>query len=345
MWGQPRKPSWRFLLLDNRDRELGLLDGVKGGSIEVAALSRLGGNGQLQIDERGQDIDWLSHRVQVVYNPGIAGVEGWPIATMMFTSPTLRKTATHVSYDVTLLPKMAVIDEDAVTADFTVDTGVNVIDTVVGLLESTGETRIAATGSDRVQVNPQTWEAGTSKLTIINDLLTSVDYWSLWCDGAGQFRVEPYTAPGDRAVSMRFVAGDGAFHRAVWERAQDLSSVPNRFIVVGQGSEDEEPLVGVAELPAESPFSFESRGKWVTRTEEGVEVADQLAADALAARRLNDLLAPVARLTVEHAVVPLVPNDRVHFRPYGLSARDATVQKMTYSLGFNGHVRAEWREL
>lgn len=340
-----RQPRWRFTLLDRNDQPLRRLDGVTGGDVKVEALTRLGGSGSLALDERGQGIDWMSHRVQAVYDPGISGVDGWPIATMLFTSPHLTRQDGLIGYSVELLPKLAVIDEDATETGYSLAAGANIVDAVVALIESTGETRISATPSDKVLANPQTWPAGESKLTIINDLLTSAGYWSLWCDGSGLFRVEPYLSPADRPVAYRFEAGQASIHKAGWEREQDLASVPNRYVVVGQGTDEEPPLVGVAlnEDP-DSPFSFQARGRWITRTETGVEGADQAVFDQLAQRRLTDAMSPTGKLSVIHAPVPLEPNGRVAFRTAPVSV-DATVMSMSYSFAWDTQVDAEWREI
>jgi len=331
--------------LDNADHPLRRLDGVTGGDVKLQALTRLGGSASLGLDDRGQDIDWMSHRVQAVYDPGIAGVDAWPVMTMLFTSPTMTRQDGLTAYSVDLLPKLAVIDEDATEGRYSLAAGTNIIDEVVALIQSTGENRISATPSDKVLANPQTWDAGESKLTIVNDLLSSAGYWSLWCDGSGLFRVEPYLAPADRPVAYRFEAGAASIHKPGWEREQDLSSVPNRYVVVGQGTDEAPPLIGVAlnEDP-ESPFSFQARGRWITRTETGVEGADQSVFDQLAQRRLRDAMSPVGKLSVVHAPVPLEPNERVAFRTPTWDA-DATIQNMSYSFAWDTQVTAEWREI
>lgn len=341
-----RRPRWRYELLDRDDVPLGALDGVSGGSVELVALSRLGGSGSLTLDDRGQDIDWMSHRVRVSYDPGVRGVKAWPIATMLFTSPTEIHEATGTRFEVELLPKLAVIDEDTVEGVFSLPAGAKIIPAVRSLIESTGETRIAVTDSDAVTKGQIVWEAGTPKLTIVNDLLEAAGYWSLWCDGDGQFRVEPYVAPGERAPSWVFEAGEASVHSADWSREQDLSSVPNRFVVVGQGDDKTPPLVGVAlnEDP-ESPFSYQARGRWITASEEGAEVASQAAATQLAQRRLRDAMSPVGKVTAEHAILPLEPNQVVEFRPASAFARRLTIQRMSFEVGFDAQCSAEWREI
>lgn len=333
---------WSFMLLDSADRPLRPLDGVTGGSAEIVAQSVLGGSANLTIDDR-QPIDWMSHRVRCTYSDGVSS---WPVGTYLLTSPKNLHTAFGRSFDVGLLTKMNVIQEDTVEDRFSLPAGTPIIATVVTLIRSTGETRIAVTGSDGVTVSGLTWEAGESKLRIINDLLEAAGYWSLWCDGSGLFRVEPYVNPESRPVAFEFTHGEQSLYLPDWSREQDHTSVPNRFIVVGQGDEDTAPLVGVAtnEDPS-SPYSFQARGRWITRTEEGVEGESQDVFDALAARRLRDAMSPVARMDVAHAMLNLNPNDLVAFTPADGVRRLATVQRMSMNFTFDTDISAEWREV
>src|SRR5690606_10255639 len=179
-----------------------------------------------------------------------------------------------------------------------------------------------------------------------NDLLQSAGYWSLWCDGSGQFRVEPYTNPADRPVSYSFEHGDTSVHFPDWSRNQDNSSVPNRFVAVGQGDEEDPPLVGVAtnEDPL-SPYSYQSRGRWITATEEGVEGDSQGVFDRYAAKKLRDAMTPVARLKVTHKMLDLAPNALVSFTPEDGLTRLATIQKMSFDFLPFTDIQAEWREV
>lgn len=333
---------WSFRLLDSEDRPLGDLDGVTGGSAEIVAQSVLGGSGNLSLDHR-RDIDWMSHRVQAVFHDGDVS---WPVGTYLLSSPKETHTPFGVTYDVGLLTKMNIPSEDTVEDRFSVTTGTPIIPTVVSLLESTGETRIAVTESDSALTAALTWDAGTPKLTIINDLLQAAGYWSLWCDGSGLFRVEPYTNPADRPVSFHFEHGEASVHFPDWEREQDHTSVPNRFVAVGQGDEDEPPLVGVAtnEDP-ESPYSYQSRGRWITATEDGVEGETQAIFDQYAARKLREAMTPVARLNVTHAMLNLDPNGLVAFTPEDGVRRLATIQRMSMNFTFDTDISAEWRQV
>jgi hypothetical protein len=334
---------WSFELLDSEDRLLGDLDGVAGGSAEIVAQSVLGGSAALTLDRRS-DIDWMSHRLRAIYHPSKS--ESWPVGTCLLTSPTENHTAFGLTYDIGLLTKMNVISEDTVGSRFSLQPGTQIIPVVVSLLTTAGETRVAVTDSDSTLASGLTWEAGTSTLTIINDLLQAAGCWSLWCDGSGLFRVEPYVDPAQRPVAFNFEHGEQSLHMPDWKREQDNTSVPNRFIAVGQGDEDAPPLVGIAtnEDPT-SPYSFPSRGRWVTRTEEGVEAETQEIIDAYAARKLREAMSPVSRMDVTHAMLPLEPNDLVSFTPEDGVRRLATVQRMSTDFTFDTDIAAEWREV
>lgn len=349
MYGH-RNPSWSFLLLDSEDRQIGTIGEVSGGRWDVGALTRLGGSASLSLDYRtGQDIDWMSDRVQAVYDPGIPGIAPWPRGTYLFTSPTELHSDGLLSFEVALQTKMAVVEADRIPARFSVAPGVNIVDTVVSLIQGSGESRISATPSGAVTPAGRTWEAGTPVREIANDLLATAGYWSLWCDASGLFRVEPWVDPALRPIVMTSRHGDGtSLHYSDWRRVKDDSGVPNRVIVRGQERQDQDPIEGVAEnVNLASPYSFAGRGgRWIAADPyEGNDFADQSAADAYAQARLLDLMNPVARLDVMFAMFPVEPNELVEFIPADGVRRLATVQNMSGSFAFDTDISGEWREV
>lgn len=347
-WHGPRSPEWIIELLDRTDTPIKRLDGVESGSVELGAQTELGVSGQLTIVNRGQGIDWMQHRVRVTYDPGIPGADPWPIATMLFTSPKQRVGAEVETWEVDLHGKMAVLDEDQIDSTFSLAEGTEIIPQVIAQIQAAGETAIAVTPSAAVLKSQRVWRAGTKRRTIINDLLDSAAYWSLWTDGSGQYRIEPYVDPGLREPAFVFEAGEFSIHAPEWERDQDLSKVPNKFIVNAQGDDEDEGISGVAtnEDP-NSPYSYQARGnRWITESDDGAEIEDQEAADALALRRLRDQMAPVAHRSVRHAIVPLNPRDVVMHRPTGdPEGVRATVQRMSFDIEFDSLCDGEWREI
>ncbi|MBB4071631.1 hypothetical protein [Canibacter oris] len=336
-----RRPAWQFTLLDSLGQPVRELTTVKGGSIEVAAQSRLCVTGNLTLVDP-QDINWLKHRVRVTYDPGVPGVDSWPVATMLFTSPKQTVTETGSSYEVALLSLLAILDEDTVETTYSLPADTNIINTVRALVAETGEP-VDATPSDLALRNPLVWDAGTPKLTIINELLAAAGYWALHVNGAGVFQITPYTSPQHRQPVFTFKPGAAAIHTPEYEREQNLTAVPNKYLVVSDGNDQTPAIVGIAENqdPA-SPYSYQNRGRWITAVET-TEVASQDAANQLAQRRLLARMTPTAKITASHAILPLNPNDAIGFETGGKTIK-ATIRSLTYGLTYDSLCEAEWRE-
>lgn len=341
-----RQSAYTVTLLDRDDQEIQTLDGVTGGSVTNNVNARLRQSGSLTLTDRGHGVDWASQRVRIDWHVHTRlGDKHWGLGVFLFAAPKLSQHDGWRQWSVELLGKLTVVDEDKVEGTYSVAAGTNVTDLVVALIQSAGEDRIACTPSDAVTTAMMTWDPGTSKLTIINDLLAAINYWSLWTDGEGQYRVEPYVAPASRPVTWTFEEGESSIHLPEWEKDQDTAGVPNKIILVGQGSEDEPALVGVAlnENP-DSPYSFQARGRWITHTDSGVEAADQATLTALAQRKLIDLSTPNATISAQHMPIPLLGNERVAWRSQGEVA-DAIVQQATLDLAAGALMRSELLEV
>lgn len=343
-WLGARSPSWIVTLLNDNDEEQRQVPVLRG-SATIATFARLGGNASIELgEEDAADINFFRDRISIAYDPGVSGLNPIPIGVYIFDSPTEQKGITPTR-EAELLTKVAIVDTDAVEQTYSLPAGAPIIPAVVDLIESTGETRIAVTDSDAVTSADLTFEAGESKLTIINDLLTSADYSALWTDGTGQFRVEPYVEPLDRPVAFEFISGETSIHKPDWSREQDILNVPNRVIVISPGSDDEPPIIGTAENDdPNSPFSIPSRGRVIARVEEVSDMSSVSAANSYAQRLLEGGMAPQATLAVEHAIVPLEPGDLIRFSSAG-QERMATIREMNFSLTFESQCDALWREV
>lgn len=325
-----RQAEYVVRLLDEQDREIRVLDGVTGGSVSLSASTRLRASGQLSIRDTGEEIDWLSHRVRIDYEP--VGVEPWPLGVFLLSTPQDAHSDAGRAWEVDLLGKLAVLDGDSTEQTLTVPAGANLVEAAQQLIRDAGETRLAVTPSAASASSEMVWDPGTSVLTIVNDLLDAAGYWACFTDGSGVVHLEPYVRPAARARIFDFIEGETAIHSAEWTRDQDLAAVPNRVVLVGQGEEEKPALVGVAtNEDHESRFSRQRRGRWITVSETGVEAADQETITALARRRLIDASTPQATLLVSHMPMPLMPNDVGRFASQGTDA-SVVLQSVSYRL-------------
>lgn len=323
---------WEVELLDEQDRVLRTLGRMVDGSFELAPFERLGGAANLILHE---ELEWLRHRVRFVYHPGVPGVDPWPVGTYLFEAP-VRHVDRYgiVKYEAPLLTKLVVPDEDCLDDYLTVKAGDNLVDAAVTLLESTGETAISVTRSSLTARTAMTFEPGTSKLTVINDILTSAGYFSLQVDGMGVFQVVPYVAPEDRAPVWEFVGDEYDVMVPEYRFDQDIVGIPNKAIVVSPGDDEKPGLVGVAKNEdPDSEYSFVGRGgRCVTRTYEA-DAATQTVVTDLAKRRLADAMSPVAHWEVTHAIIPIRGHDVVVLADRGQAVR-VSLQRYSVS-GFD----------
>jgi hypothetical protein len=339
-----RAESWRVDLLSTTGATLDTLPGVTDFGVDQSVGATIGGGGSLDVTDLNQGVDWLSARVQPWWI--IDGADPIPLGVYLTTAPRETWTATGRSWRVDLLDKTSILDGDAVDGTYSLPAGTVVTAAIRTLITSSDASAVVAvTDSTETLAAGMVWAAGTSKLRIINDLLSAIGYFALRADGSGRYVAAPYVAPAARPVVREFVPGPFAIHRPAFTRDQDLSGVPNKVVLVGQASSDTPALVGIAtNTDPTSRFSYPSRGRWITKTETGVEATSQAVITALAARRLAELSTASATQTIKHAAVPLGLNDVVARRWSGGETR-ASVQKWSITGGRGAVMTTTLREV
>lgn len=338
-----RKERLRVELLTKEEYSLGDLDGITGGSLNWNANATLPGGGEISVIGRGQLINTSKDRVRIWWV--LDDEEPWPMGVYVISSPSTQYSADGTSFDLNLIDKLTVINDDTLTETLQYPAGKNIIDAVVEQILATGETKIAATGSTATLTNAMTWNPGTSRLQAINDLLSVAGYWGLWTDRLGQFRVEPYVAPADRPVVYAFEEGETSIHSADWEYELPLWEATNTVVMISQADDNDVTFSAYAvDDNPDSPTSTVSMGRVLNPiVEENVEAATQLDLQQQANRKLIDNSNVVGRLSVAHRPVPLWYNDAIQFVSQGMDTK-ATVVKMKLNLKAGSLVTAEWKQ-
>ena len=337
-----RVESFKVELLDYKDRTLGLLQGVVGGQLAWNANSPLQGSGSIELVGSQDEIDFSSNRVRLWR---IVGDEEWPLGVYVLAAPGTVYTATGTTRSIELIDKITVVKDDCITQTLQVTSGSNIIDAAVMQIEATGETRILATPSSATLSNTMTWEPGTSRLQVVNDLLTVAGYWSLTTDRQGQFILEPYVDPAERTTSWVFEEGQASLHTPEWEHELPLWEATNHVTLVSQEDDDENVWVASAvDDNPDSPTSTVNMRRVLNPiVEENVEASSQLDLQLQANRKLRDNSNVVGTLQVTHAFVPLWYRDGVQFRSQGMDTK-ATVVEMSMDLTPGSLVDAKWRQ-
>jgi hypothetical protein len=317
-----RTTTFSYNILDVNDAPIGTLDGVTDGELDWVANSVVKGGGKITVVDEGQTINWLTARIQPVML--VAGLPPQPLGVFL-AAEAPDSFDQGRTWDVKLLDKSTIPDQDTVAATYALAAGSVVTDAVIALLASCGIVNYAVTPSTKVLDGDNVWSPGTSKLHIINDLLDTINYFSLYSNFYGQLVAEPYVVPAQRPIMYEFIDGPGSIYQPQFTRDMDIWSIPNRVTLIGVGDGTAAALTSTIDnVDPTSPYSIANRGRVIGKTETGVEAVDQAALDALARSRLIELTSPTAGQEINHAAVPgLAINQATRFRrvPAGIDAR------------------------
>lgn len=324
-----RVEDFTCTILSLEGTPVGKLDDRIDGTVTFSTDSRIKSAGRLTFIGKVSPDWWIRHLLQITVN--VNGYE-WPLGVFVPSVPKRIYSTSDIRQTVELHDKLLWLEEDAVPQAYSLPTGTNLRDKVVELIKSVGETNVNVTEfvpkprpgggvwSDGTNKRPMTWDAGTPKLTIINDILDYIGYFSLSCDGNGQFRARPYQIPSERPVSWELHEGVGAVHSTHWAYEEDIASIPNRVVYTTQDAAPKDgtkiPLLtsSLENRDPKSPYSYPSRGRWVTYVKTDAEALSQKELDQMVARRMRNAQKPVAKVTVDNALLPFELNDIVSFR-------------------------------
>lgn len=333
-----RITSYRWELFEHAngiDQLIGILDGVSDGSFTWVQNATVKGGGKLKIVDldvaaagllRVRDVALSSVRIRPVCV--IEGLPENPLGMYLVESATEEWRDTGRVWSVGMLDRCTVPAQDVVEQSYGVASGTLILQAVRVLLASSNEYIAIDESSTLATSTGMVWEAGTTKLKIINDLLDVAGYGALWVDGWGNFQVTPRVLPADRPVNYEALDiprelsdGEQGIYRPEWSLDRDSYDVPNKVIAVQAASgSDAAAIVGVwTNEDASSPYSYQARGRWIPHVLDSVETPTGTSADTLAflQRRARYTLAQMsavqAQVKIEHLPIPVRVSDAIRF--------------------------------
>lgn len=333
-----RVTSYRWEVLEHSngvDLLIGTLDGVADADLRWQNNAAVKGGGKAQIIDlveaapgmmRVGELPLESIRLRPVQI--IEGLPENPLGVYLVSNAKEEWDATGRVWDVELLDRATVPQQDVVDESYAVPAGTLILNEVAVILASCGEYIALNEASTLATSNGMAWEAGTSKLKIINDLLDSAGYNSLWMDGYGNFRMTPRVLPADRSLKYDLLGvpremrdGERAIYRPDWTRERDSFNVPNKVIAVqAAGGEDETALVGQwTNEDNTSPYSYPVRGRWIPHVLDSVETPEGTEAEIIAflqARARATLVAMSAvqaQVKITHLPIPVRVSEVIRF--------------------------------
>ena len=180
------------------------------------------------------------------------------------------------------------------------------LEAVGSLLAEAGISLISAGDSTATLVNSREWEIGTSYLDIVNELLAEINYKSLWFDGTGTARLEPWkTITADNIDHVLDDTNVQSMVLPALQQTTDIYSTPNVFVVVCSNAEKSAAMVAKAEnANPRSPLSIGRRGRRIVQVTNVDNIASQAALETYAERLMTDSLIGGETVQVQTGLLP-----------------------------------------
>lgn len=192
-----------YYLMDSQGNE-SLFDGVESATVDYQALTRLKQKASVSVLlEHSQNIDRNKKlRIYHVLN-GVKSLLG----TFLMSTPNATYSEVCKQVEITCYSSLWLLDAKKITNRYFVSKGTNVVNECRRLLDGFGF-NVNIPESTKTTSNNREWEIGTSILDIVNDLLNSINYTSLYPNQYGDYNALEYILPSDREPTIVYEDSD-----------------------------------------------------------------------------------------------------------------------------------------
>lgn len=320
--GEKARREWRFRyeLLTKDNIRVRDLDNVLGGSVAHEFLAEIKRTAKFIISDDGT-INFLNHRIRPW--AGIRMQDGgwmeWPLGVFLLTTPTRKVDISGVvTRDVEAYDQTVVLQDDTLADRYFVNANYPYTDAINELLSQTS-------GIPQTSISPSTaatpsaleWEPGTSKYQVIADMLSAINYGSLWFDGSGVARAGPYVSPKSRSAEFIYQTNDVSVLLPEAEQSLDLYSLPNRWVLIVSNSDQPALRAEVSNSDITSPTSIPNRGRVITEVISNANAPTQAMLNAIAERYREENGQVYETISFSTALMPFHENADMYDFEYG----------------------------
>lgn len=236
-------------------------------------------------------------------------IDGTPYPLGVFLPASVRETEDESTKGLQLECYDRCWRVDTVTTEtiLSLAAGTNYLTAIKSLLAAAGisiivETPTTATLTER----REDWDVGTSYLTIVNDLLSEINYNPLWFDAAGSAILEPASVPTAENIEHTLDASNvKSLLLPSLSRETDVYSAPNVFLCVCSNPDKSGPMRAVAEnTNPQSPLSIQRRGRRIMKVVRVNNIASQEELQAYTNRLRDESMIGGETVTVQTALLP-----------------------------------------
>ncbi|MDF2609042.1 MAG: hypothetical protein K0R92_516 [Lachnospiraceae bacterium] len=284
-----REIKYEYDLLNKEDKKIGALSEVEG-SYSFNSEAVIKGTGRFILNEKEyKNIDFLSERIKPYYclKVGSEWIR-WAQGIYLMNSPDRNEQDGGIYRNIEAYDKSIILKEDKVDTRYFIAAGTIYTDAVRDLILSSGINKISIQESSLVLTVDKEYEIGTSKLDIINNLLNSINYNSVWFDNNGFCVVRKYINPKERSYEFVYKTDNNSITTYGSSETIDAFSIPNKFIRYVENPETDYMISIFINDKASNPLSTVSRGRTITDIEAINDIPDQATLDDYVKRIANE---------------------------------------------------------
>jgi hypothetical protein len=198
-------------------------------------------------------VDPLVDRIDVSMALGDGTV--FPLGRYMFTDQSMAISTAGKRSNVVLNDEMFLVDQQLTIGVNGVGQGVTaLIEAVLNPLP------LDMVVEASPFISAESWSMGTGRGQVLESLAVSGDYLAPWFGNDRKIHFIRSFDPARSIPDLDFDAGNKVLREGIVQ-SSDLLTAPNRFIVISNSATDQQvPVVGVADIPPSAPHSLANRG-------------------------------------------------------------------------------------
>lgn len=299
-----RNIRFRYKLLDKNNLDKGYLDNVIEGGVKYASFNDIKRTATFKVVDDGT-INFLSDRIQPIFEIKIKN--DWiqfPMGVFLLASPKRSDNNNNIERTIEAYDGLLILVDDKTDDIWTVSAGTNYKTAIINLLESAGITQYIIEDTNKVLSTTQVFEIGSSKLSIINELISQINFTPIRVDVYGNFVSNGYVAPSSRGIEYTYKDDSLSVTYKGMTENFDLFNVANKWVVVVTNAETT-PLKSVyINENVSSLTSTVNRGRVITDYREIDNMADQQSLNDYVLRIANESSQIFGEVEFETAIMP-----------------------------------------
>ncbi|NLT97645.1 MAG: hypothetical protein GXW96_05735 [Christensenellaceae bacterium] len=214
------------------------------------------------------ELDWLRDEIKpyMLLRMDADRFAEFPLGVFVLSTPIRKSKNGVVTYEVEAYDRTVILAEDSLVEPLYIAAGEPYLDAVQSVLAGAGITQVLITDYvDTALPIEREFEIGTRKLSVVNTLLSEINFNPIYCDADGRFVISKYKEPSIRDVEYTYAADEMSIIARDTESDMDYFNVPNVFIAMCSNPDLEQDFVSVYvnDNPA-SKFSTVQRGRNIT---------------------------------------------------------------------------------